>query len=369
MRFHVLALPHTVTSKDYCACAFTQKVLKMCAMLTRRGHTVYHYGHVESDVECTENVGVTDNDVLKKAYGDYDWKKEFFKHSSDDYAHKTFNVNAIVEVGKRKQPNDFLLCFWSQTDVAMAHADLIIVEPGIGCFNRLYAPYNVFESYALMNTVYGTMDNRIPSWSDCVIPNYFDPQDFEYKDKKGDYFLFMGRIIKEKGLKIAVETTKAIGAKLIVAGQGAENYETIMGGPPEPHVTIVGYADFVKRRKLLSGAKGLILASHYSEPFGGTVIEANMSGTPVITSDWGAFAETVVHGVTGYRCHTMEQFIWAAANIGKLSPKACYTWAIKNYSMDRIVLKYEEYFGTILNMREKNTRERKELDWLNIYYD
>ena len=362
MRFHILAVPHTITTKEYCACAFTQKVLKMCSMLMRRGHTVYHYGHVESDVECTENVGVTDAAILKNAYGDYDWKTEFFKHNKDDYAHQTFSANAIVEVGKRKQPGDFLLCFWSQTQVALAHMDLIIVEPGIGCFNRLWAPFNVFESYAVMNTVYGSM-TKDPSFSDCVIQNYFDPDDFEYKTVKGGYFLFLGRLTKDKGLKIAVETTKAIGAKLIVAGQGAHHYKEIMGSV-DPHVTIVGYADLGCRRRLLANAKCLIQASHYSEPFGGCVIEANMSGTPVITTDWGAFAETVVHGVTGYRCRTMEQFIWAASTIGSLDPKACREWAIRNYSMDRVAMKYEEYFKMISN---ETKQERTELDWLNVY--
>ena len=64
MRFHVFAIPHTVTRPDYSACAFTQKVLKFCKMMTERGHTIYHYGHADSQVICTENVAVTDNEVL-----------------------------------------------------------------------------------------------------------------------------------------------------------------------------------------------------------------------------------------------------------------------------------------------------------------
>ena len=142
-----------------------------------------------------------------------------------------------------------------------------------------------------------------------------------------------------------------------------------MGAPPPPNVEVIGYADVEKRKELLAGAKALIQASYYNEPFGGCVVEAYFSGTPVITSDWGAFPETVVHGVTGYRCRTMDHFVWAAKNIEKIQPKACYEWAMKNYSMDRVVLMYEEYFQSVLNIYngqgwyEQNTN-RTNLDWL-----
>ncbi len=39
-------------------CAFVQKVYKFCEEMTKRGHTVYHYGHEDSSVNCTEHINV-----------------------------------------------------------------------------------------------------------------------------------------------------------------------------------------------------------------------------------------------------------------------------------------------------------------------
>lgn len=345
--YHILGLPHTISSTKFNACAYTQKVVKFGKMMTERGHTVYHYGHEDSDLVCSEHVTVITNSDFDKVYGSHDWKNNLFKYDTNDAVYQTFYVNAIKEIEKRKKKNDFLLPFWGSgvRDICDAHNDMIVVEPGIGYAGGHWAEWRIWESYAIYHAFCGL--NNVGTCQqnnyDVVIPNYFDVNDFIYNDKKEDYFLYIGRVYNGKGVNIAIDATKLAGVKLIIAGQKAENYDF-----PD-HVEFIGYADIETRKKLMANAKASFLPSQYVEPFGGVQIENLLSGTPTITSDWGAFAENNLHGITGFRCRTMGDYVDAIKNIDQIKPTDCRKWG-ENFLTDKIAPRYEKFFEDVLDV-------------------
>lgn len=378
-RFHVLGLPHTVTTKKegtpWVACAYTQKVYKLCKMLKKAGHYVIHYGHEDSDPDCDENVSVLTQSDWEAAYGSYDPKKTFFKFDMKDHAYKTFYKNTIFEISRRKQARDFLLCMWGwgHKPVADAHSDLIVVEPGIGYGSGHFARWRVYESYAIRNAILGAqsvLQSGFENWYHVVIPNYFDEKDFDFSETREDFFLFLGRVYSGKGIDIAYQVCEKLGENLIVAGQGALSD---CGYKETDKIKNIGFADYKMRRELMSKAKGFFLASTYTEPFGGAAVEAMFSGCPIITTDWGVFPEINLHGYTGFRCRTFEQFLWAAKNIHTIDPKKVRQWAVNNFNLTKITEMYEEFWRMVMDVYTGNGwyephPDRQNLNWLRKEY-
>jgi glycosyltransferase involved in cell wall biosynthesis len=335
MRFHVASLPHTSTTREFSWCAYTEKVRKFATMMTRRGHTVYLYDSGVTDAECEESVAVV-KPPADASVTEPEWTEQYWA---------PMNHRAIAAIAERIERRDFICIIGGncQQVIAQAFPNHMSVEFGIG-YEGTFSPYRVFESYAWMHTVYGAQQGALGSngkFYDEVIPNYFEVEQFP-SGIGGNYLLYVGRLIKRKGVEIAVETAKRTGMKLILAGQG--------DSPPHgEHVGVVGPE---RRAELMGGARALLCPTIYVEPFGGVAVEAQMCGTPVITTDWGAFTETVEQGVSGFRCRTMEQFTAAARAAGDLDREFIRARAIDLYSTGVIARQYEEYFTRLLGLFE-----------------
>ena len=382
MRFHVVALPHTQTNMSHSACAFTMKILHFCQMMSSLGHEVYHYGVEGSEVQdcCAEDVTILSKTEQEGFFGKYDPNALYEVDWSGRAPYwQLTNERAAAEINKRKRPGDFVCLIMGTINIPLANAvgtDVMVVEYGIG-YNGTFAKYRVFESYSHMHKIWGAEGGYDPEgkFYDVVIPNYLNPADYPFQPDggRGGYYLYLGRLIKRKGIHIAVETCKRLGAKLKIAGQGCVKVEgnRIHCADGEVYegdnLEYVGFATGAKRAELYGGAIATFVPTTYIEPFGAVAIESQMAGTPAITTDWGAFPETVEHGRTGFRCRTLDHFLFAARHSPRLDRSDVHRRSVANYSLDRVRWRYQEYFQMLSDLWTGGwyaERERTQLDWL-----
>ena len=351
MRFHVVGLPHAQTTLNYTSCAFTEKVRRFSMMMHSLGHTVYLYSGEENTADCTEHIPCISEQERLDSLGGNHYTLASFDNSLPHWV--KFNNTVIKEISKRAEQKDFL-CFiggYAHKPIADAFPDMISVEFGIG-YPGTFAKYRVFESYAWMHSIYaehGSPSSVNGNFFDAVIPGYFEPHMFPLQENKENYYLFMGRMIERKGVQIASQVCKEMGVRLIMAGAG----DFI----PE-YGEYIGAVGQEERAKLMGGAIGFFAPTTYIEPFGNVVIEAQMCGTPTITTDWGAFTETNINGLTGYRCRTFDEFCRAIEDVKKLDPAIISKRAVEIYSIDTIRYKYEAYFKKLETLWGKGWYER-----------
>ena len=327
MKIHLLANPRNPTGLANRIDPFAVHAYKYIKHLSNH-YEIIHYGIEGAQVDC-EHVNVPG------------------MQGSDTTA---FNKAAGEEISKRKSSDDLIVCFFG-VDNKLAcdmNSECKVIEPSIGYrSNGVFAPYRVFTSYANMHYFYGERGMLMnPSWFDEVIGNPFTISEFEYSEDKQDYFLFLGRVMEEKGIHLAIQATAKLNKKLIIAGP-AQDLQHLGYDKVPDHVELTGYVDAEKRKELLKNAKALLGLTYYVEPFGNMIIEANLSGTPVITTDWGAFPEIVNNGSTGYRIRDFKSLINAMNNIKYIDPFECRKWGL-NFSDETIHEKHYRYIEKVI---------------------
>ena len=362
MRFHIVNLPHTQTTKAYSWCAYTAKVVKFCAMLKSMGHEVFVYSGWENEAPCTEHVQIVTREDHAAWCPGIDWTVKnppIFQFWDPNHVCWTQScAKAVTEITRRAKLTDFVGIISGICQAPLANFGLLAVEWGIGYEGVL--PNKVpkcFESYAWRYYVRGSQHQNDFVPSDVVIPNSFEASDFPL-GKGGDYYVYLGRLIRRKGVEIAAATCRELGAKLILAGQGVQSVSpgkivAADGMEITGDVEHIGTVNPKERAKLLGGAKAAFVPTTYFGPFEGVAVEAMLCGTPVISTDWGVFSETIHQGVTGYRCSWLPEFVEAA----KLAPKldrARIREINLRYSTEVVKKDYQRWFDRLDAMRHSD---------------
>ena len=355
MTLHLVALPHTRVTPEFCGCAYTAKALKFTKMMAGLDDVVLYAPEGSTDEFTVETVSCLSDAERLATFGPDDPARLPSWPTLEQTA--SFNRNVAGELATRYATGDLVLLTAGSTFASIVEQlpTALYCEPGVG-YEGILTGLCAFESHAWRHYVYGKQGIADGRWFDTVLPNYFDLDDFPIvRETVGEYLLFLGRVVPRKGPQIALEVAEAAGLPLVVAGAGVSSsseglIETAAGFDYlrlEGNVSYVGTVGVAERARLLAEARALIAPTTYIEPFGGVAVEAMLAGTPAITSDWGAFTETVEEGVTGYRFRTLSEAVAAVESSRALNPLEVRACAVSRYSLEAVGPCFDEWFDLL----------------------
>jgi len=163
-----------------------------------------------------------------------------------------------------------------------------------------------------------------------VVHNAIDPDEYApvtRPEEKEGYLVELARITPDKGQHIAIEVAKRLNVPLVLAGKIEGDSSRYFDEKIRPNLNgNVTWRENVEGRdkaELLARAKALLFPIQWEEPFGLAMVEAMVSGTPVIASRRGAAPEIVEPGVTGFLADDVDGMVEAYRRLGEIDLARC----------------------------------------------
>lgn len=180
--------------------------------------------------------------------------------------------------------------------------------------------------------------------------NGIDPNQYEFSEEKRDYLLFIGRIIREKGIMEAIDVAERSGQKLIIAGplKDKELYENeiqprIKGNS---NIEYVGTVGGKQKQELIKHARCVLFPILWEEPFGLVMIEAMACGTPVIALANGSVPE-IMAGFPNLICTTVDEMVQKVLNEPLPDPYALRDYVTRHFTNELMADRYLEIYEKI----------------------
>jgi glycosyltransferase involved in cell wall biosynthesis len=185
----------------------------------------------------------------------------------------------------------------------------------------------------------------------ATVHNGIDTEKFAYNDESGDYLLFSGRIMPDKGVREAIQLAEETNSRLLIIGAVYSGQKDFFDTQVKPHLNDqILYLGFMERDLITTyyqKAKALLFPIQWEEPFGLTMIEAMSCGTPVIALRRGSVPEVVVDGKTGFVCGSVAEMKAALEKIDTIKRSDCRAHVQANFSNATMVQGYANVYRRV----------------------
>lgn len=166
------------------------------------------------------------------------------------------------------------------------------------------------------------------------------------RPRKCGYALMLARVCPEKGLHLALQAAHEAGCPLLIGGEifPYPVHRDYFAREVQPLLDrqrrYLGPLGFPRKRRLLAGARCLLVPSLVPETSSLVAMEAASCGTPVIAFRSGALPEVVEHGRTGFIVDDAKAMAEAIGRIGEIDPDVCRLVARERFTLERMTSAY-----------------------------
>lgn len=211
----------------------------------------------------------------------------------------------------------------------------------------VYQKYNSSSHYISISNADRSKDLQ---YLDTVY-NGLRTEDFTFNAIPQDYLLFLGRIHPDKGTAQAIEIAKQTKRKLIIAGiiQDQAYFEEKVKPFLNDQIEFIGSANPSKRDELLGNAAALLHPILFEEPFGLSVAESMLCGTPVIAYNKGAMPELIKDMETGFLVSNVNEAANAVDALASITRSDCRQWAEAMFSKEKMASDYLKNYHRIVD--------------------
>ena len=239
---------------------------------------------------------------------------------------------------------DFLPLTYS----ALVNTPLVTTVHGFSSERILpvYAKYDATSTYVAISDA-----NRHPDLTyAATIHHGIDVDAFCTDVEPGDGLLFFGRIHPDKGTAEAVQLALRCDRSLTIAGiiQDARYFSEQVEPHLDERVCFVGAVNASQRPATLARAHALVHLIDFDEPFGYSVAEALVCGTPVIAYDRGSMSELIIDGVTGFLVEDLAGAVEAVSKVQQLDRNEIRRIARERFDVSRMVRDYAGLYERLL---------------------
>lgn len=192
-----------------------------------------------------------------------------------------------------------------------------------------------------------------------TIHHGLDPRRYEWTGAPGGYVAFVGRLARVKGPHTAIDVAGRAGIEIRVAGEVHSvdrefGEREVMPRLVQPHVHCLGVVGMASKVPLLRDARALLAPIEWNEPFGLVLVEAMLSGCPVVAFPRGSVPEVVEPGITGFiarDAEEMAEIIRPGGCLERFDRRRCRRRAVERFSRERMVANHERLYQRIVEHR------------------